>query len=457
MRTGRIAPTLLLIVAGFAAGFVAGYVRPSHPRPSTEPPAEQAVIAPPIAPQPPAVVDGEPLPFLKPVAVGRGLEDRSAVITNVLAVDLDGDGLMDSVACDAGRHSVVWVRQTSLGVFDETTVAEAIIAPAHVAAVDVDADGDLDLLVASLGKLFPSNDPIGVVYVLENRGDGTFTKHIAAEGLRRVSDVRGGDLDGDGDVDLSVAVFGAFQGGACWLENKGGWRFERHDLQNLSGPIHSPIVDIDGDGDNDIALLVSQEWEEIYLFVNDGAGKFTQKLVYGSIQEDFGSSGIEVADLDGDGDLDILYTNGDAWDYNPPVPRPWHGIQWLENVTDEHGGTLRFDYHRLTDFEGCYGATPVDIDHDGDLDILAISMFADWSASPAPPCIVVLENIGDMRFVRRTVSDRFTHLQTVDAADFDGDGRVDFVTGGLHVFEPFDRMSRITVWYNGPIDEEASP
>jgi hypothetical protein len=53
--------------------------------------------------------------------------------------------------------------------------------------------------------------------------------------------------------------------------------------------------------------------------------------------------------LDQDGDLDILYTNGDAFDYIPSLPRPWHGVQWLENL-----GGLEFTYHRLAAFDGAY-------------------------------------------------------------------------------------------------------
>ena len=90
--------------------------------------------------------------------------------------------------------------------------------------------------------------------------------------VARVSDVRAGDLDGDGDLDLAVAQFGYDQGETRWMENLGGWRFDSHVLQKLSGPINAEIADADGDGDLDIVTLVSQEWEEIYVFENDGRG-----------------------------------------------------------------------------------------------------------------------------------------------------------------------------------------
>ena len=63
--------------------------------------------------------------------------------------------------------------------------------------------------------------------------------------------------------------------------------------------------------------LVSQEWEEIYVFENDGHAAFKPGMIYGSTNEDFGSSGISLVDMDLDGDLDVLYTNGDAFDYIP--------------------------------------------------------------------------------------------------------------------------------------------
>jgi hypothetical protein len=384
---------------------------------------------------------GAKIDFLDPKPVGNTFKDPP-FISNVQAVDLDGDGLLDILVCDCRSNTINWIRQYPAGVYTETVIADSINAPAHLQVVDFDKDGDKDILVAVLGVIFPSNDKIGSVVILENDGKNHFKKHVVVDKIARVSDVRAGDLDGDGDLDLAVAQFGYDDGETRWIENLGNWQFKSHILQNLSGPINVEIVDIDKDGDLDIISLVSQEWEEIYCFVNDGKGNFTSKLIYGSNNEDFGSSGIYICDLDKDGDDDILYTNGDAFDYIPPQGRPWHGIQWLENK-----GNLKFEFHRICTFIGAYNARPVDIDNDGDLDIFCVSAFNLWD-KPESQSFIWLENTGNMQFVLHHIANAPTHMLTLEMGDFNNDGLMDFVTGDMHAYPPYDRMGRVTLWMN---------
>jgi hypothetical protein len=384
---------------------------------------------------------GTKIDFLKPMPVGQSFTEPP-LISNVEAVDLDKDGLMDIVVCDCRSNSINWIRQYPAGVYTETVLADGLNAPAHVQVLDFDKDGDNDIMVAVLGLLFPSNDKIGSVVILENDGTNHFIKHVVADKIARVSDVRAGDLNGDRKNDLAVAQFGYDDGETRWIENLGNWKFKSHILQNLSGPINVVLDDIDKDGDLDIISLVSQEWEEIYCFVNDGKGNFTSKLLYGSSNEDFGSSSIYVCDLNKDGKDDILYTNGDAFDYIPPQGRPWHGIQWLENK-----GNLTFEFHRICNFIGAYNARPVDINKDGKLDIFCVSAFNLWD-KPESQSFIWLENVGNMQFVMHNIANSPTHLITLEAADFNNDGQMDFVTGGMHAYPPYDRMGRVTLWMN---------
>jgi hypothetical protein len=385
---------------------------------------------------------GPRVAFLKaqPVGAPVGPNDRP-LVAQVSIVDLDRDGRADILVADAAANRVGWIRQVEAGGFEERPVAE-VAGPAHALAVDLDEDGDLDVAVASMGVIFPTNAKIGSVIVLENDGRQSFSRRVLLEKVARVSNVGAGDLDGDGDLDLSVAQFGYDDGETRWMENRGGWRFDSHVLQRLSGPINAEIADMDGDGDRDIVSLVSQEWEEIYVFQNDGRGAFTPRRIFGASNEDFGSSWITVVDLDRDGDSDVLYSNGDAFDYAPPKGRSYNGVQWLENA-----GGLRFRYHRVADFPGASSPQAADMDGDGDLDIVVVSAYSDW-ARPESQSLAWLENDGQMGFTLRDIANTPTHLITLAICDLDGDRRPDLVTGGMHMSWPFDRLSRVTVWMN---------
>jgi hypothetical protein len=360
-------------------------------------------------------------------------------ISHVAIADLDRDGLNDVLVCDAFRNVISWVRQSPRGTYTERPIVK-LTAPAHVEAIDFDRDGDLDLVVAALGFLFPNNNRIGAVIVLENDGQQRFTLHPIAERIARVADARASDLDGDGDLDVAVAGFGYDDGETSWLENRGGWTFEQHVLQRLSGVINAIPADITGDKVPDIVSLVSQEWEEIWAFVNDGRGGFTPRMIWGSTNTDFGSSWISMADMDRDGDPDILYANGDAFEYAPPNSRPWQGLQWLENQ-----GNLTFAFHRIADLQGATSPQAADLDGDGDLDVLLVTANNDWD-NPDAPSLLWLENDGRLQFTMHALASSPTHLLTLAVGDLDGDGTVDAVTGGMHISRPYDRMARVTAW-----------
>ena len=386
-------------------------------------------------------VSGEKIDFLDPVPVGQEFSEPP-LIAHIQAIDLDDDGLLDVILCDDRGNFVSWIRQYPAGTFTESILADDLIAPSHVQVIDFDYDGDKDLMVGVLGMLFPNNDKIGSVVILENDGRFNFIKHILVEKIARVSDVRAGDLDNDGDLDLAVAQFGYDDGETRWMENLGDWKFQSHMLQFLSGPVNVEITDIDFDDDLDIISLVSQEWEEIYCYINNGKGQFQPNLLWGSSNQDYGSSGIALCDLDKDGDEDILYTNGDAFDYMPPQGRPWHGVQWLENK-----GNLNFQFHRICNFTGTTNVRAADPDNDGDIDLFAVSAFNIWDR-PESASFIWLENTGDMHFIKREITRNPTHLLTCEPGDFNNDGMTDVITGGMHTYPPYDNMGRITLWLN---------
>ena len=375
------------------------------------------------------------------------IEDRPT-ISHVRIVDLDEDGLQDVLVCDVLGQKVSWIRQEAGGTFTEQTILSEVNGPVHVEAIDMDEDGDLDVLVSAMGVILPSDAHLGEVLILENDGNELFIQHVIAKGVQRVTDVQAGDLDGDGDLDLSVAQFGYTQGQVQWFQNNGDWSFTPHQLIDRSGAIHAPVVDIDNDGDLDVLALLSQEWETVYAFVNDGSGSFTPKILHDVADADFSSSGIEVADLDQDGDADVLWTNGDAFVAIDYRPLPTHGLQWLENH-----GEGEFEFHRIGQMDGAYAPSVADMDNDGDLDIVTVAEFAFWDR-PDTRSVVWWEQLDDMQFAPHTIAKDPTHLVTCDVADLDGNGFPDIVAGGMALYPPFDRITRVTCWMNdGALNE----
>jgi hypothetical protein len=224
--------------------------------------------------------------------------------------------------------------------------------------------------------------------------------------------------------------------------------FEPEELDPRTGTIHVPVVDINGDGRPDFLALVSNESETVEAFLNQGNGKFHRQTLWRAPDLTFGSQGIEVVDLNGDGKMDVLYANGDAFDNR--YVSPWHGVQWIENL-----GKMQFKYHRLTDMPGATVALAGDFDGNGLLDVLVVSylpfnVICDPEAARQFASIVLLEQVSPGRFVRHTLERGLACHAAVVVGDFNGDGRLDFAVGthmtGLHGRE----LGRtwLTVWWN---------
>lgn len=367
---------------------------------------------------------------------------------------LEAESAAELVVADMRRGTVMAVTP---GRAQPPRVLATLQHPCHVEACDLDQDGATDLVVADLGSMAAIDHQRGRVVWLRRLPDpARYEPIVVAADLGRVADVRPGDFDNDGDLDLLVAVFGLDRtGDTRILWNVAGAdqspQFQAEVIDPRPGAIHLPTCDWDGDGFLDFASLISQENEQVALFINQrGTPQPTASFHLQSLWEGpdltFGSSGIQLMDLDADQDLDILYTNGDAFDNQFVNPR--HGVQWLENR-----GRLEFEYHRLTDLVGACASTAADFDRDGDLDILVSS----WLPPKVEPTnvydqrlasLVCLEQTSLGQFARHELERDSTVHATVSAADFDADGDMDFAVG-YHGTEPSPAGTRwVDIWWN---------
>jgi len=156
-----------------------------------------------------------------------------------------------------------------------------------------------------------------------------------------------------------------------------------------------------------------------------------------------------VVDIDGDGDLDVLLTHGDTFD--DTIIKPYHGIQWLENT-----GTYPFVEHTIADMPGVSRAEAVDLDGDGDLDIVACAMIAGGSEEneSALPALVWLEQVRPKQFVSHTLEMGNPRHASFAVGDFDHDGDVDIVVGNF-LINPTP-MDWFVVWENRRITAPGS-
>jgi hypothetical protein len=209
--------------------------------------------------------------------------------------DIDGDGDLDIASGNFTSGSISVITNNGTGVFSASTNYSAGTNSHGVHFADVDGDKDMDMIGAGYGA---SN--IGVYL---NNGSGSFGSMTSFASGANPMDVRLADLDGDGDVDAVTPNAGG-NSVSVFMNNGNGTFAAKTDYAVALLPYMVIPADVDGDGDIDLAVSCVNGLA-LNVLRNNGSGTFTAA----SYPMGFGVAGVAVADMDGDGKMDIVLTS----------------------------------------------------------------------------------------------------------------------------------------------------
>lgn len=298
--------------------------------------------------------------------------------------------------------------------------------------------------ITDMGLLWPHDSAIGKLWMvdLERRPQKPV---VLLKGLRRPTHVNVVDLTGDGTKEFVVCEFGNSLGRMGYYQQRPNGGFTYHELVGTPGAIRTHVKDMNGDGKPDIVVLLAQARERILVFLNQGQGRFEERELL-AFHPAFGSSSIVLDDMNSDGFVDIIVTNGDNGDYEQPPLKPYHGVRVFMN-----NGNLEFKERTFLPIHGCYGSAPVDFDGDGDIDILTIAYFADFKSSP-PEALLFWEALPDGTYDPHAISGSLDGRWLVlDVADADGDGDVDVILGNVSNGPGVVPSSLTEQWQSGTV------
>ena len=345
----------------------------------------------------PALANADsPLLFYGPQWATAGRSTHAAI------GDFNKDGRPDLAVANYEQASVSILLSNGDGTFQPAKVFSAGPEPWFIAVADLDADGALDLAVATAGATH--GDP-GGISVLLGKGDGTFgTATVFPADFPRSLAVA--DLNGDGSLDLATS---GSSGVVAVLLGNGDGTFQTPMAFVVGvGSLSIAIGDFDGNGIADLGVVTGGASPtyagEIAILLGNGDGTFQDRVVVATGRR---FSSVAIADLDGDAALDLAV-----------AVRTFGGPQ-IDNVMVLRGnGDGTFD--RPHTFDSSRSASSLVIgDFDGDaiLDIAVAHHFSDD--------VSVLKGNGDATFQPPLNTNTGQRSSSIVSADFDGDGALD--------------------------------
>ncbi|RKN81398.1 FG-GAP-like repeat-containing protein [Ulvibacterium marinum] len=277
----------------------------------------------------------------------------------IIPADLDGDGDLEVLAVTTADGLIDWYLNDGSENFTNgipiSFDGSAVNIVKDLAIGDLDGDGDLDVLLASLNKItwYPND---GLTFDVSRIPAIFGTERTITTATAGASGVATGDLDGDGDLD--VVSSSAEDNKIAWYPNDGSGNFgtQRTITQAEAGAEDVIVADLDGDGDLDV-ISTSADDNRIAWYPNDGNGNFgTQQTITTAVD---GIRDVTVADMDGDGNLDVLSAS-----FND------NRVAWYPNNGNGNFG----DQQTITTAGAGVGYLAVatgDLDGDGDLDVFS--------------------------------------------------------------------------------------
>ena len=351
---------------------------------------------------------------------------------SVFAADLDGDGDPDALSASGRDDKIAWYEnrldEASADFGPQQVITTAADGAFSVFAADLDGDGDPDALSASR-----SDDKIAWH---ENRLDEASAdfgpQRVITTAADNVLSVFAADLDGDGDPDVLSASFADDK--IAWYENRLDEASADFGPQQLITPSSSVqqlfsvfAADLDGDGDPDV-LSASADDDKIAWYENrldEASADFGPQQVITTAADRARS--VFAADLDGDGDPDVLSaSSGDD------------KIAWYENRLDEVSADFGPQQAITTAADGAFSVFAADLDGDGDPDVLSASRSDDKIAWYENRLDEASADFGPQQLITTAANG----ARSVFAADLDGDGDPD----ALSASESDNKIA----WYENP-------
>ncbi|MCX6622034.1 MAG: VCBS repeat-containing protein [Acidobacteria bacterium] len=194
----------------------------------------------------------------------------------VRAADFDGDGDPDILGTASGAGMVLWFENPGKagGVWKQHVIGSSP-RPIHGEPVDLDGDGDLDVVMClGMGATLTGlhNVPQKLVWYENLGGAARWKEHVVQQPFENAFDVVAADLDGDGDRDLAATAWNESTGRAVvWFENRGGDKWIPHTLKSDWPHATQVIVaDLDGDHRPDIVVAAEDGSMEVRWWKNRG-------------------------------------------------------------------------------------------------------------------------------------------------------------------------------------------